>query len=204
MAGRAESAAATSIFVTVGTDHHPFDRLVRWGEKAAAATDDAVVFIQSGTSTVDCTAPHEAVIDAETLQERLATSDVVVCHGGPSTIMEAKSFGHMPIVVPRDPSFGEHVDGHQMRFCDHLDRGGAINLARTEDDVIRLVRQVLDSGGRGSAASTEGRTATLQEISRRIDELCATPRRRLSWLQARHRSNRIATSSQSPIDSGTR
>ena len=37
---------------------------------------------------------------------RSPQADVVVTHGGPATISEARNAGHRPIVVPRDPSPG--------------------------------------------------------------------------------------------------
>lgn len=52
----------------------------------------------------------------------IAQATVVVSHGGPSTVMDVRSRGCLPIVVGRNPAFGEHVDEHQMRFADHLDR----------------------------------------------------------------------------------
>ena len=61
-------------------------------------------------------------------------------HGGPSTVMDARASGRLPIVVPRDPDRDEHVDGHQMRFADHLELHGLARLAGSEFEF----RQLLD------------------------------------------------------------
>ncbi len=51
------------------------------------------------------------------LEELLAQATVVVCHGGPGTVTEARDAGHVPLCMPRDPELGEHVDDHQQRFA---------------------------------------------------------------------------------------
>jgi UDP-N-acetylglucosamine transferase subunit ALG13 len=48
--------------------------------------------------------------------DAMSEAVAVVCHGGPATIMLARQCGRMPLVVPRDPERGEHVDDHQLRF----------------------------------------------------------------------------------------
>lgn len=185
------SAPVTSatVFVSVGTDHHRFDRLVRWADALAAHPRVADVFVQRGSSGFVPACDSEPMIDADALRTRLAGADLVVCHGGPSTIMEARAHGHMPIVVPRDPDHGEHVDGHQMRFCDHLAAGGAIHLASSESHLAELVDTVLDAGGRGPATDGQAPAETLTAISNRIDTLTSNPRRRLSWLTKRSKSS---------------
>lgn len=175
----------SAIFVSVGTDHHPFDRLVTWGDALSSHPAVGSVFVQRGTSTVEPASPSSPLIDATELRNHLSSADVVVCHGGPSTIMEAKAHGHLPIVVPRNPDLGEHVDGHQIRFCEHLERSGAIHFARSAQEVADLVTQIIAAGGRGPATDGQAPATTLTAISNELDRLTSKPRRRLLWLQAR-------------------
>lgn len=125
-----------SIVASVGTDHHPFDRLVRWMDDVADTRDDVDVFVQHGRTGPPVVAGGASLLPLEDLRDRFATADVVVCHGGPATIMDAIDAGHRPLVVPRDPSRGEHVDDHQQRFARRLARDGRIWLCeeRTELD----------------------------------------------------------------------
>ena len=103
------------ILVLVGTDHHPFDRLVRWADRWAGAHRARVV-IQHGTAAPPEHAEGVVLLPVHELAELERDATAVVCHGGPGTIAGARSAGIRPIVVARDPAHGEHVDDHQRRF----------------------------------------------------------------------------------------
>jgi len=108
------------ILVTVGTHHAPFDRLIEAAEGYAARSGERVV-VQTGPSRVP--APHCETfvwILPERLETLAAEARVVVTHAGPGSILMALAAGRVPVVVPRDPSRGEHVDDHQIRFAAHL------------------------------------------------------------------------------------
>ena len=104
------------IVVAVGTDHHPFDRLVQWFNYNALEHD---VFVQWGTSTKS-TRQGANLLPYPEMMMKFFQADLVVCHGGPSTIMDALAKGKNPIVIPRNPEYGEHVDNHQMLFVDFM------------------------------------------------------------------------------------
>ena len=53
----------------------------------------------------------------------------VVLPGGPSLMMEWLRRGFVPVIVPRDPDLGEHIDTHQIRFSDFMRRRSLIALA---------------------------------------------------------------------------
>src|SRR5207342_3032116 len=109
----AVTSARPLVLVQVGTDHHPFDRLVAWADTWAGAHPDVEVLVQHGRSRAPDVASGSAFLDRDTLTGLLESADVVVSHGGPATISEARAAGHRPVVVPRDPGRGEHVDDHQ-------------------------------------------------------------------------------------------
>ena len=113
------------ILVLVGTDHHPFDRLVGWADRWAGARQARVV-IQHGAAGAPEHAEGVGLLPVEELAELEAAATAVVCHGGPGTIAGARAAGIRPIVVPRDPSRGEHVDDHQRRFVRAASRAGEV------------------------------------------------------------------------------
>ncbi len=131
------------IFVTVGTDHHPFDRMVDWFDSWLATRDPAqlATLVQRGTSREGLATSVE-YLGFEDLQKEIKSADIVVTHGGPGSIIECRRWGKLPIVVPRDPARGEHIDDHQILFCERMAAQGQILLARSASDLAEL----LDSG----------------------------------------------------------
>lgn len=109
------SPATPLVAVLVGTDHHPFDRLLSWVAQLAA-TGTARCFVQHGFTELPSGLEGQSMLDPDDLHRLLLDADAVVTHGGPGMIMDARALGHRPIVVARDPLLGEHVDDHQQRF----------------------------------------------------------------------------------------
>ncbi|MFN8234359.1 MAG: sulfotransferase [Actinomycetota bacterium] len=162
------SRSATEVFVTVGTDHHPFDRIVDWVDSWLAHGSRGVAcFIQYGTSKAPSFADGDRLVPHGEMSQRLATADVVVCHGGPGTILNSLRAGTKPIVLPRRADLGEHVDDHQRRFARRLQAAGLIEVAETPDDLARLL-------GRAIAGEPEFQAATRDdEIARTVQRFAA-------------------------------
>jgi UDP-N-acetylglucosamine transferase subunit ALG13 len=124
------------VVVTVGTDHHRFDRLVEWVEDwFAGQADEVRVVAQTGTARPSTAFPCEPLLAPADLEGIVAVATAVVSHGGPATIMGIRKLGLLPIVVPRDPARDEHVDDHQQRFGRWLAARGEIALATTEAEL---------------------------------------------------------------------
>jgi UDP-N-acetylglucosamine transferase subunit ALG13 len=128
----------TRVVVSVGTDHHPFDRLLEW-ISVAQADLGLDVFVQRGSTAAKPGVESVDFVTADELASHMTAADAVVCHGGPGTISLAQRSGHRPIVVARDPSFGEHVDDHQMRYTAKLVSEGSVDTASSIDELIRLL-----------------------------------------------------------------
>lgn len=108
-----------AIVITVGTDVHPFDRLVHWADRLVG--DLGVdVLVQFGTSITPAAATGRDYIPHDELRSLMRGAACVVTHGGPASVMDARASHARPVVVPRDPARGEHVDGHQMAFADFI------------------------------------------------------------------------------------
>jgi UDP-N-acetylglucosamine transferase subunit ALG13 len=165
----------------VGTDHHPFHRLVDWLDEVAATRRDVRVVVQYGASRAPRVAEGHAFLTHAELDELVAASDAVVCHGGPGTITDAREAGHVPLCVPRDPVLGEHVDGHQQRFATTVGRAGIVHHVTGHDHLLRLLDAVLS----GAMPRTAGPVVTpLRDVARsrlaaELDEVLAAPRRGL-------------------------
>ena len=108
------------VLVTVGTDHHPFDRLVEWADAWCLRHPEVEVVVQHGTARAPRRASAHALLGATEFAALLSRADAVVCAGGPGVIMEARRAGIRPIVVPRRADLGEHVDDHQRAFANFM------------------------------------------------------------------------------------
>jgi UDP-N-acetylglucosamine transferase subunit ALG13 len=181
--------ATLRVVVTVGTDHHPFDRLIGWVNDWLADHPGhaETFFVQTGTSAVAPNCPAADYLDTQKLDELLDEADVLVCHGGPASIADAWRRGHVPIAVPRRCRLGEHVDDHQLDFCLKVAEHGHVRLARTaEDFAAHLSAAGTDRGApvRLPAADVD---ATVARFGALVDELVSRPRRRPSLLNLARR-----------------
>lgn len=156
------------IAVLLGTDVHPFARLVGWADDWAREHPDDTVVVQYGYSEPPAVAQGVRLMPPAELAALIREADVVVTHGGPGTMSDARAAGHLPVLVPRDPSLGEHVDGHQLRFSAWVESKGLATVAR---DAAAFVTAVA-AADRGRVTAADSRVAaTATRVGRLIDEL---------------------------------
>ena len=149
------------VLVTVGTDHHRFDRLIGWVDRWAGAHPDAEVLVQHGAADPPANGTAVVMLGYDELVSEMAAADVVVAQGGPATIMDARSVGQRPIVSPRLARFDEVVDDHQVAFTDWMAAKELVWLASDEADLHRLIDAAIAQPGlvrippeRGASAAT--------------------------------------------------
>ncbi|MGX9901874.1 glycosyltransferase [Arthrobacter sp. SA17] len=163
--GQPDNASAPrSISVLVGTDHHEFSRLVDWADGWAAEHPQDKVTVQFGHSRAPASAEGHSFMSPAALAELMAASDIVVAHGGPATISGARAAGHVPLVLPRDPALGEHVDDHQQRFASWSAQRSlvtkVVSVPELQERVSALAGKV--QGPRAETWMLRGRVTTQQ------------------------------------------
>lgn len=166
------------VFVSVGTDHHRFDRLLATIAKWAQSHPEVAVLAQTGHTPPPEGLDAVAFMDRADLGATFARATAVVCHGGPSTIMEARAAGHVPIVVARDPDRGEHVDGHQMRFVSQISGQGIIAAVQEPDEISDAVSRAVEAGPSADIGVPRAEAeASIDRIGNLLDGLIARRRR---------------------------
>ncbi|AWZ44727.1 glycosyltransferase [Latilactobacillus sakei] len=123
------------IFVTVGTHEQPFNRLVKAVDdlKMNGKITDSV-FIQTGYSTyIPKACEYKDFITMGQMNKYMEEADTIITHGGPSSFIMALQHNKAPIVVPRLSKFNEHVNDHQLTFCNEL---------VTKEFPIRIVQNI--------------------------------------------------------------
>ncbi len=168
------------VLCLVGTDHHPFDRVVGWCDEIAREHPDVRVLVQHGATQAPRVADGVPFLGKDELTAHLAQAQVAICHGGPGLISDVRDAGLLPLVVARDPARGEHVDGHQQRFVARFARTGAIHAV---DDLAGLRAQVTDllaqprGAGLDGAAERRRVDATVHRFGELVEALLAHRRR---------------------------
>ena len=130
------------IFVTVGTHEQPFNRLVEEVDrlKGAGEIDDEII-IQRGYSTYEpkyC--KFYDLIPWEEMQKYNREARIVITHGGPASFLDVLALGKVPIVVPRQAQFNEHVNDHQIEFCREVAK--RLNNIIVVEDIAQLGKDI--------------------------------------------------------------
>ena len=131
------------IFVTVGTHEQPFNRLI---QKVDELKRDGViqeeVIIQTGYSTYEpkyC--QWSKLIPYQQMVKNVEDARIVITHGGPASFIMPLQIGKIPIVVPRQHQFGEHVNDHQLQILDNFTAEGYILALDDLDKIDLLLKQ---------------------------------------------------------------
>lgn len=132
------------IFVTVGTHEQPFNRLLK---KIDELKKDGIihedVIMQTGFSTYEpkyC--EWSKLIPYQQMIKNVEDARIVITHGGPASFIMPLQIGKVPIVVPRQRKFDEHVNDHQVEFARNVaERMGTII---TVEDIEKLEEVITD------------------------------------------------------------
>ncbi len=106
------------IFATVGTHEQPFNRLLEEIDrlkKTGIILED--VIIQTGYSTYEpryC--EWHKLLPYDDMVKNVEHARIVITHGGPASFIMPLQIGKIPVVVPRQYEFHEHVNNHQVEF----------------------------------------------------------------------------------------
>lgn len=125
------------IFVTVGTHEQQFTRLIKKiDELVESGVISEQVFIQKGYTKynpINC--EYKDMITSEEMINYTKKARIIITHGGPGSIMLPFQLNKIPIVVPRQKEFNEHVDNHQVKFTKKLEANKKI-LAVYDIDLL--------------------------------------------------------------------
>lgn len=146
------------IFVTVGTHEQPFNRLVQCvDELVRDKIINEEVVIQTGYCTYEpqyC--KWSKLLSYNEMKKKVLDARIVITHGGPASFIMPLQEGKIPIVIPRQKKYGEHVNNHQVDFvtCVAKRMGNIIpvieifelkNIVLNYEDVVRKMTSTLKS-----------------------------------------------------------
>jgi len=162
------------IFVTVGIEKFPFDRLVRTMEEAVQNSQiTQPVFAQIGHSTVKPSLfSWREFVGFNEIAENIKNADVVVSHAGAGTTLLCLSLGKIPILMPRKASLGEHLDDHQMEFAQKMNTIGKALIAYTEEDLLKKITHYSELVHRMETSSfNSGQKALVEHLRKEVGQM---------------------------------
>ena len=124
------------LVVSLGTDYHTFDRLLRWVKAYLAENPQIRCLIQHGHTSPIEGADNVKLLPAGTLKRLYAKAQVVLVQGGPGSIQDARATGAIPLVVPRRVEFDEVVDNHQVPFVTMMEKQGGAVIVESRADLF--------------------------------------------------------------------
>ena len=131
------------IFVTVGTHEQQFNRLIEYIDnmKRDGIIKDEVI-MQTGFCTYEpkyC--KWSKLIPYSEMEVNIANARIVITHGGPASFIMPLQIGKIPIVVPRQFKFSEHINDHQVDFVKKVsDRMGTIIPILNIEDLYDTIK----------------------------------------------------------------
>ena len=132
------------IFTTVGTHKLGFNRLIEEIDKLCIGNDYFCndIILQRGHSIPSSFVHHQFdFIPQVEINNFIIDSTVVITHAGVGSVMAALQLGKAVIACPRYFSLGEHVDDHQIEWCNEIERLGWVLALRQGGSLIDLVQR---------------------------------------------------------------
>lgn len=116
------------IFVTVGTQDVPFDRLLECVESEIKKGNiKEEVIVQSGCSRMTSNVMKMYnYLDMDEFKNYIKKARIIITHGGVGTIIDAVNLGKVVIVCPRLQKYREHVNDHQLQIVNKFSNLGYI------------------------------------------------------------------------------
>lgn len=129
------------IFVAVGTQKFPFNRLLK-------AVDDLIeqgvlteeVFAQVGHSDyVPRNYAYKDFLSKEDFHARISDCNLLITHSGVATIVAGLKLYKPVVVVPRHAQYAEHVDDHQVQIAESFSEKNLLVMCKQPDDLAEAV-----------------------------------------------------------------
>ena len=162
------------IYVTVGTHEQPFNRLIRCiDELKGNGIIEEEVMIQSGYSDYEIKhCSHKDILNGSDILANYRNARMIIMHGGPSSIIQALQEGKIPIVVPRQKKYDEHINDHQLEFCRAVSK--RYNNIILIEDITELENAIVNYdrlAGERKASVFNNNEAFCEGLARIVEEM---------------------------------
>lgn len=116
------------IFVTVGTQDVPFDRLLKAVEKQIKNGNiKEEVIVQCGkTKFKSKNMKFINFLEIEEFNKLIKKANLIICHGGVGSILDGLKNNKVVIACPRLAKYKEHNNDHQLEIINKFSNDGYI------------------------------------------------------------------------------
>ena len=158
------------IFVTVGSQKFPFDRLLKQVDQIVEnRVITEKVIVQTGHSRYAPRFCHcRAFYGREEFSDLLERCDVLITHGGAGTMVEAAERGKKTVAVPRLARYGEHVDDHQLELTRQLHAMNLVYACLEMERLAEALRWVRNHRFNRFCSNTEAFSSALNNFFRTL------------------------------------
>ena len=143
--------------------------LTGWSGLKAEGKITEEVMIQTGFSSYEPKACRwSKLCSYQEMNEYMDQARIVITHGGPSSIMMALQRGKIPIVVPRQKQYEEHVNDHQVEFSRFIEEKQK-NIIVVEE--IDTLEEVITSYEKTAAALGQKQSSNNQRFNEKFEAI---------------------------------
>lgn len=161
------------VFVTVGTHEQPFNRLLEYIDKLKKNGLEEKVIMQTGYSTYEpkyC--EYKKLYSYQSMLEFVNEARVVITHGGPSSFIMPLQIGKIPVVVPRQKKYGEHINDHQVDFVQEVaNRLGIIITIFNIDELGGVIKNYDEITSKMRGGINSNNIKFNEELSKIVDKM---------------------------------
>lgn len=131
------------IFVTLGTQDKPFNRLLEAIDREIECGNiKEKVVVQAGfTKYKSKNMEIFDLIDRENFEKLINSCDVLITHGGVGSIMTGLNHNKKIIVAPRLARYGEHLNDHQLQITDNFSKEGYVLKLEDYKQLGNLIKE---------------------------------------------------------------
>ncbi len=129
------------IFVAVGTQKFPFDRLlIKLDELVALGDIEEEVYAQIGNATyIPKNYKYERFMTKDDFTEKINRCNILVTHSGVATIIAGLQMKKPTVVIPRMERYGEHVDNHQFEIAKSFAELNYVLICEKEEELGSII-----------------------------------------------------------------
>ena len=129
------------IFITFGTQKFAMNRVVTEIDNLIEEgfLDQNKIVFQHGYSQRSKYCQNYDFVDEDHFFKLINSSEIIISHGGTSSIITALKAGKKVIIIPRKAKYLEHVDDHQMEICGVFKEAEYIELVEEVKDLKNAI-----------------------------------------------------------------